>query len=72
MELIHKTLEGASLFHRVQVFSLNIFDQREFKRLFIPNFPENGWNTKKLDPLSGAPPALTGNELVSAANFPKD
>ena len=42
VKLVHQPLEGPGSFHGVQVFALDVFDQRHFQRELVGHLPDDG------------------------------
>ena len=65
MKLFHQALECARLLDGIQIFALDIFDERELERLLVADFAQHSRHAQKLRALRGAPSALAGDQLVS-------
>ena len=55
---------GQSLFDRVQVFALDILDNRNFQHFNIVKFPDHNGNFMQSSDLRGAPAAFACNNFV--------
>jgi hypothetical protein len=72
IELVGEALEGARLFHGVQIFALEIFDEGHLKREFLRDLANNDGNARQRGPLRSTPAALAGDQLVSKADSTDD
>jgi len=66
-EFVRKPLKCAGLLDGVQVFALEIFNQRHFKRHLFRNVSDDDGNAAQARPLSRAPAALSSYELIARA-----
>ena len=71
-ELREQPLVGLGLFHRIQIFAEQVFDQRQFQALGVGRFPDNGGNAGQAGQLGSAPAPLADDELVALADAPDD
>jgi len=65
-ELFLQALEGKGFFDRVQVFALDVLDQRHGDGGFIRHIADDGGNAVELGHLGSAPAAFTGNQFIAA------
>ena len=72
MEIGHQTLECARLLHGVEVFALDVLDQRELQGRFFGDVADDGGNARQGSPLCSAPAALPGDELEPLAYGPEN
>ncbi len=72
IELVGKALKGARLFHRVQIFALEVFDEGHLEREFLRNLADDHGNAGQRGPLRRPPTALAGNQLVAKTDPPDD
>jgi hypothetical protein len=68
IELVGEALEGARLFHGIQIFALEVFDERHLERKFLRDLADNHGNARQRRPLRGAPAAFAGDQLVAKAD----
>ena len=72
IELVGEALEGARLFHGIQIFALKVFDQCHLKRELLGNLANNHGNASERRALGGAPAAFAGDQLVAKTDPPDD
>jgi hypothetical protein len=72
VEIVAQALESARLLDRVQVFALEIFDQRHLDGEFLRNIPENDGHARLRRSLGGSPAALAGDQLIAKADLAND
>src|SRR6266403_1379951 len=72
LELIHEALERAGGLNRIQILSLNVFNERHFERELIRDLPNNGGHFSEAGSLRCAPPAFTRNQLKAISNGTND
>ena len=58
-----------SFFNRVQVFALDVFQQRDFHHLFFGELHDDRGNRLQSCLLTGADAAFTGDQLVAFDRF---
>ena len=63
IELGNQAFQCLGLFQRVQVFALNVFDQRHLHRRFVVDVPHDDRYVGEPGELRGAPPPFAGNDL---------
>ena len=63
-EFVHQTLQTLSLFNRIEVFTLDIFNQAHRQCRFVADAFNHHRNFGQTRQLAGAPTALAGNQLV--------
>ena len=61
---------GLGLLDRIEIFPLNIFDQRHFGPGFLIEFPDYCWNFMKLRALRSPPAALAGDQFIAIRHRP--
>ncbi len=66
LELAGEALEGAGLFHGIEVGALQVLDDGDLHRLLIGDLAQDGRNGGFARQLGGSPAALPGNELEAA------
>ncbi|MNO60163.1 hypothetical protein D3C76_507670 [compost metagenome] len=66
-ELLLQALQGEGLFQRVEVFALDVLDQRHGNGSFVGHFADHGRDLVQASLLGGAPAALTGDDLEAVA-----
>ena len=71
-EFLGKPLVGDGFFNRVEVFALNVFDEREFEHLLVPGFADDNGRFLEAELFGGAPAAFARDELVFAVAFAHD
>ena len=57
---------------RVQIFTLNVLDQRQLQHLRIGDILNDHRNFREPGELGGAPSALAGDDLVAVSDVPDD
>ena len=62
-ETIHQLPIPCSLFNRVEVRTLNVFDNRDFKNFNVGKFADNDRQLVQLSHLGRTPAPFTGNNL---------
>jgi hypothetical protein len=67
VELVDEPLQARRLFHRVEVFPLNVLDQRHRQRGFVRDFPYQRRDFLQTGHLRRPPPPLAGDELVAVS-----
>ncbi len=67
VEFLLQPRKGVGLFDRVEVFTLDIFDQRHGNGGFIRHIADHGRDSFHPRLLAGTPAALTGNDLKAIA-----
>ena len=72
MKFAHQALKGARLFDGVEVFALNIFDERDLQRGLVGDFTNDGRYAAQAGPLRGAPAPFAGQKLKARADAPQD
>jgi hypothetical protein len=65
-EVISKPTKRRGAVHRVQVFALQVLNERQFSRLAIVNQLDNGGNFRPAKLVHGAPTALAGDQFKPA------
>jgi hypothetical protein len=65
-------LEGNCGLNGVQIFPLNVFDQRDFEKTFVGNFLNRCWDLGQPGESGRAPSSLTGYELKPIGGFAND
>ena len=65
IKLPYQTIKCAGLFQRIEVFALNVFDERHRNGRLIRNVAYYGRYVGKTRHLRGTPPALARDDLVS-------
>src|SRR3546814_1799263 len=58
---------GLRLLDRIEVFALDILDQRDFQRFRLVEIPDDGGDAVKLRALRRPPPAFSRDDLEPAA-----
>ena len=66
LEFGHQALKGARLLNWVEVFALDVLNQRNLERLRFGNVADDSRNPRQGSALGGAPAALPRNELVAS------
>lgn len=67
MEFLNQPIESLRLFYRIEVFALQIFDERDFHGLFVWNVLNDDGDAMHRNELSCAPAALAGEQLKTRA-----
>src|SRR5437588_3290101 len=70
VKLIHQALESAGCFHGVQVFALDVFDERHLERELVGDLLHDGCYFGEAGSLGGTPAALPGYQLKLGADRP--
>jgi len=68
MEFVAELLKGASLFNGVQIFALEIFDERHLERHFFWDVANDGGHALQRGALCRAPAAFAGDKLKTRAD----
>src|ERR1700730_11050242 len=68
LEFVHEPLKSPCRFNGVQVFSLDVFDQRHFQRKLIWNIADNCRDFGQPGTLSRAPAAFASDQLKTRPN----
>lgn len=68
IELIGEALECAGLFHGIQIFALEILDERHLEREFLGDLANDNGDPRQRRPLRSAPAAFAGDQLVAKAD----
>jgi hypothetical protein len=58
-----QTLIGACLVQRVEIFALQVLEQRQSQHFCITRAPDQGWDGLQTGHLRGSPPTLPGNQF---------
>ncbi len=66
LEFTHKTLKGARLLNGVEVFALDVLNERDLQCLGLGNLADDGRDAREASALSGSPAALAGNQLIAS------
>lgn len=72
MKFFREALKGARLLDRIEIFALEIFDQRHLQCHFLRNVAQDNRNACQSRALRRTPATLTGDELVAAPYFADD
>jgi hypothetical protein len=64
-EFADEAFEGARLFERVEVFALDVLDERHRNGRFIRHAPDDGRYRGQAGNLGGPPAAFAGDDLVA-------
>jgi hypothetical protein len=68
-ELVDEALKARGFFERIEVFTLNILDQRHGQGCVVGNFADLNRHFGQTGDLAGAPAALAGDDLVAAIGY---
>ena len=72
VERVDEALVGAGFFHGVEVFTLEVFDERDLARLGVVVFAHERRDLFEAGEFRGAPAAFAGDELVAVRGFPHE
>src|SRR5260221_4403500 len=72
MELLDQLGIAERLFEWIEVFALEIFDQRQFQHRGVVRFPDDGRDFLQADQLGRAPAALSGDQFEKATSLAHD
>ncbi len=67
LELRGQLVVGPRFFNRVEVFTLQVFDQSDLECFLVADLPNDGGNGRQPCFARGAPPAFPGNQLITAS-----
>jgi hypothetical protein len=67
LEFVDQALNPSRFLHRIQVFALNVLDQRKGQRCLVGHVAHQHRDLLESRHLCGAPPALPRDELVALA-----
>ena len=70
LELPDQTVEGAGLFHRVEILALDVLDERHGDGAFVRHPTHHGGDVRQTGDLGGPPTALTRDDLVALTGRP--
>ncbi len=70
MEFVHQAVKRARLFDSIQVFALDVLNQRHFQRQLIGHLPDDCRHLSQAGTLRRAPASLSCDELESIADRP--
>src|SRR5215467_722490 len=69
VKFIHQPLERARSLHGVQVFALDVFDERHLEGKLVGNLPDDGGDSVQTCALCGTPATFAGDELKSGTDW---
>jgi len=72
VKFLNQAIESLRLLDGIQVFALQVFDQRDFHGFLVGNIVNDDGNAVHRDKLCGAPAAFAGEELISRGAFAND
>lgn len=72
MKFLHQAVESLRLLDGIQVFALEVFDERDFHGFLVGNIVNDDGNAVHGDKLCGAPAAFASEELISCGTFAND
>ena len=72
VELPREPREGPRLLDRIEVFALEILDERELEHVLIGRFAQDHRHLRQPDPLRRAPAAFAGDQLIAIVPPPHD
>ena len=64
LEFADESLERACLLERIEIFALDVLDERHRNRGFVRNLPDDGRNFLEPGQLRRAPAPLAGDDFV--------
>jgi len=70
VEFSEKTLIAFRLFHRIEIFAEEVFDERQLERLGIRSIPNDRGDVAQPCEAGGAPPPLADDDLELLAMAP--
>jgi hypothetical protein len=70
VEFSKKPLIAFRLFHRIEIFAEEVFDERQLERLGIRGVPNDSRDVAKAREAGGAPPPLADDDLELLAMAP--
>ena len=68
VEFVNQPLEGMRLLDGVQIFALEVFDERHLQRHFFGNVADYHRHAAEVGSLGGTPAAFSGDQLKAAGN----
>jgi len=72
LEFIDQALHARRLFHRIQVFALDVLDERHYQCRIVRHLAHYRGHLRQPGDLRRAPAALTSDELIAAADGAHD
>ena len=72
VKLMHQTVKRTRLLDGIQVFALNVLNQRHFQRQLVGHLPDDRRHAAQRSALRRPPAPLSGDELKPVANWPND
>ncbi len=72
MKFLNQAIESLRLLDGIQVFALEVFDERDFQGFLVGNVVNDDGNAVHGDKLCGAPAAFASEELISRGAFAND
>lgn len=72
IKLLDKLLQSGCFFDGIQVFALEVFDERQFHHFAVVRFANDGGDSFEACQLRGAPTAFAGDDLEFAAAGPNN
>ena len=70
MEIVHEPAIRVRFLDRIQVFALNVLDERDRQQLVFRNVSNDHGNFEETDALRRAPATFAGHDLVAAVDAP--
>jgi hypothetical protein len=63
LKFVHQTFECAGRFNRIQIFALDVFNERHFQRQLVRNLPNDRGDSLQSGALRCTPPAFARDKL---------
>src|SRR6185295_14837858 len=66
LEFVYQALDAGCLFQWIQVFALDILDERHSQGRFVRNLANDYWHLRKSGELRSPPAAFAGDDFIFA------